>query len=284
MPETAFGGRIYRIPQSVIAQMEQHPILRSFMLTRMGYFVDAHNHATARDVIHEYIIMYCASGQGRLYMAGKSWLVNPGEVAVVFKDMPHRYESDAETPWSIFWAHLNGEQVKHYLDLAPITVEYPVKKLREPNKLIHMFTEISAILQMGYSLHHLVRSSDHLRQILSYIAFREVSSESVSSFDMEAAISYMVQNLAGTVSLQMLADHLNLSPSYFSRVFHKATGYAPIDYYIRLKMQKACELLELSNMTVREISEYLGYSTPYYFSRMFKKIIGMSPLHHRQSN
>ena len=283
MLETAFGGRIYRIPQPVIAQMERHPILHSLMLTRMGYFIDAASHVAERDTIDEYIIMYCVEGQGRLELAGTSWSVNAGEVAVVFKHMAHRYASDAETPWSIFWAHLNGEQVEHYLKLALISVDQPVKKLREPNKLAHMFTEISAILQMGYSLHHLVRSSDHLRQILSYIAFREFSSESVSAFDIEAIINYMVQNLTESVSLQTLADQLSLSPSYFSRVFHKTTGYAPIDYFIRLKMQKACELLELTNMTIGEISEYLGYSTPYYFSRLFKKIVGKSPLHHRQS-
>ncbi|MCB0166075.1 MAG: helix-turn-helix transcriptional regulator, partial [Anaerolineae bacterium] len=66
-----------------------------------------------------------------------------------------------------------------------------------------------------------------------------------------------------------------------ARVFKKKTGYAPIDYFIRLKIQKACELLETTDQQVSEIGHSLGYPDIYYFSRLFKKVVGLSPRQYR---
>ncbi|MET0377936.1 MAG: helix-turn-helix transcriptional regulator, partial [Spongiibacteraceae bacterium] len=55
----------------------------------------------------------------------------------------------------------------------------------------------------------------------------------------------------------------------------------PIHYFIHLKMQRACELLETTEFDVREIAELLGYADPFYFSKLFKRTIGQSPQHFR---
>ena len=61
----------------------------------------------------------------------------------------------------------------------------------------------------------------------------------------------------------------------------KKTGYAPIDYFIRLKIQKACELLETTDQQVGEMGYSLGYPDIDYFSRLFKKVVGLSPRQYR---
>ena len=74
-----------------------------------------------------------------------------------------------------------------------------------------------------------------------------------------------------------MADHAQLSKSHFARLFKEQTNYSPVEYFIRLKLQRACMQLALTRKTIREISYNLGYTDPYYFSRIFKKIIGKSP-------
>ena len=54
-------------------------------------------------------------------------------------------------------------------------------------------------------------------------------------------------------------------------------------YFIHLKIRKACELLDQTELTVQEIAVAIGYDDPYYFSRIFKKIQGVSPSAYRQS-
>jgi AraC-like DNA-binding protein len=51
----------------------------------------------------------------------------------------------------------------------------------------------------------------------------------------------------------------------------------PIDYFIHLKIQKACQLLYKDNIKVKEVAEAIGYEDPYYFSRLFKKYMNVSP-------
>jgi len=73
------------------------------------------------------------------------------------------------------------------------------------------------------------------------------------------------------------------SSSHFSIVFRKATGMPPIDYFINLKMQKACQLLDMDESRIKEVAHNLGYEDQYYFSRLFKKYMGISPEQYRTS-
>ncbi len=94
----------------------------------------------------------------------------------------------------------------------------------------------------------------------------------------------MLDHLADKITVQQLAAQACLSEAHFAKQFQKKTGYAPIDYFIRLKMQKACELLSTSDLRIREIATALGYIDPYYFSRLFKKVMGVSPRAYRKTN
>jgi AraC-like DNA-binding protein len=77
---------------------------------------------------------------------------------------------------------------------------------------------------------------------------------------------------------------LQLSASYFSTIFKKATGMPPMDYFIQLKMQKACQLLYLENMKVKDVAEAIGYEDPFYFSRQFKKHMKISPVLYKEAS
>lgn len=68
----------------------------------------------------------------------------------------------------------------------------------------------------------------------------------------------------------------------FIHLFKQVTGYSPIDYYMRLKIQRACQYLDLTDYSVKEISKNVGIEDPYYFSRMFSKIMGQSPSDYRK--
>jgi AraC-like DNA-binding protein len=64
-------------------------------------------------------------------------------------------------------------------------------------------------------------------------------------------------------------------------LFRKETGASPIDYFLRLKIQKACQYIELSDMKLYEISTALGFESPTYFSRLFTKYMGIPPTAYR---
>jgi len=126
-------------------------------------------------------------------------------------------------------------------------------------------------------LNHLLASFKYVNQ------FRKVNFAEEKDITKKA-ILYMKQNIDGQLTLKEIAAHFRLSVSHFSRLFKQRTRYAPMDYFIQLKMQYACQLIDHSNMQISEVSRELGYEDAFYFSRMFKKTVGMSPMAYKKKN
>ena len=95
---------------------------------------------------------------------------------------------------------------------------------------------------------------------------------------------YFRENLSRTITLQLLADEMNVSKVYLCRIFKKYKNVTPIDYFNRLKIERACELLnQFSSLPLQKISDMLGFNDVYYFSKVFKKIMGVSPSGYRKA-
>lgn len=85
------------------------------------------------------------------------------------------------------------------------------------------------------------------------------------------------------ISVEMLCDHLHVSPAYFSTLFKKETGMSFVTYLTNVRMDEAVKLLSTTEDKTYEISLKVGYTEPNYFSYVFKKQFGMSPTKYRSS-
>lgn len=93
-----------------------------------------------------------------------------------------------------------------------------------------------------------------------------------------AAIDYIEKNYMNPeLSLQSVCDFMALSPSRFSAMLKEATGSTFMEILIKIRMDKAKELLANTDMKNYEIAEKVGFTDPHYFSISFKKIVGMTP-------
>lgn len=84
------------------------------------------------------------------------------------------------------------------------------------------------------------------------------------------------------LDLNKISEELNMSTSYFSRIFKKERGQTFIEYLTEYRIEKAKELLKASDMKVYEISEQVGYEDAHYFSYNFRKNVGKTPLQFRK--
>lgn len=98
---------------------------------------------------------------------------------------------------------------------------------------------------------------------------------------VQRSIGFMVQHQAEPLDVAKLATVANICPSHYFAVFKKATGFPPMAFFIRLRMQRACQLLESSQLSVREVADLLGYEDPFYFSRVFRSVNGLAPSDYR---
>jgi AraC-like DNA-binding protein len=86
------------------------------------------------------------------------------------------------------------------------------------------------------------------------------------------------------VDFDQLARNLGLSLSGFRKQFRKITGLPPGQYLQQIKINKACELLRQTVLSVGEISVRLGFESIYYFSRIFKHKTGLAPSDYRKQS
>jgi transcriptional regulator GlxA family with amidase domain len=95
------------------------------------------------------------------------------------------------------------------------------------------------------------------------------------------SLDFMMQHLHKPIQVPILSAIAGMSVSHFSFLFKRATGCAPIEYFIRARMRRACELLEETTLNVKEVAASMGYDDPFYFSRLFKSVNGLAPREYR---
>ncbi|MCC8068067.1 MAG: helix-turn-helix domain-containing protein [Clostridiales bacterium] len=100
---------------------------------------------------------------------------------------------------------------------------------------------------------------------------------------MPAILSYIRQNYH-TLSLSALAAHFHYDSAYLSRLIREATGKNYREMITELKISEAKELLALTDRSMEEIAETVGYSGPDHFGYTFRKATGMSPRQYRTQN
>ncbi len=276
-------GIRFLTPQFLCEQLAANPLTAGLYPVAMGYYPQAADHLMIREQHQNNLLIYCTAGRGTVVLDGKPQRVRPGDLILLPKGQPHSYSAHSSYPWSIYWIHFDGELSDafcRHLDLAS-----PVQAIGLQSRLISDFGELFNLRHSGYNLATFTHGCHQLQQLMSYLALlvRQQRSKSGKPIDLDAAQAYMKQHLHGHVDLQSLATHSKLSKYHFSKRFKALTGHSPIQYFINLKMQHACHLLDASSQPVKQVAGALGYDDAYYFSRLFKRVIGLSPDQYRKS-
>lgn len=97
-------------------------------------------------------------------------------------------------------------------------------------------------------------------------------------------IEFMNENYGQDISLQEISEYVSMSESYFSSLFKKETGKSVIEYLNTIRIEKAKDLLENTNLKNYEIGERVGIVNPSYFSTLFKKEAGCTIQEYRYKN
>jgi AraC family transcriptional regulator, arabinose operon regulatory protein len=143
------------------------------------------------------------------------------------------------------------------------------------------------VMEHGYAASRLLFASQiltHLIGLMVWASHRSSGGNLNAAQKVAQSIAYMKQHLDQPASFASFAAMANLSESHYRSLFKNETGFAPMDYFIRLRIHKACQLLDTTNLTVKEIAQLTGYEDALYFSRAFKTVVELSPAKYRLQN
>jgi len=279
------GQRIAVLPRRVVAEAQASALLRGLLPTDIGYFPKAAGHFMNRIAgIDQAILIYCVKGQGWCEMEGIRHGVGGGDVSVIPPGSAHAYGADEQQPWTILWVHVKGENVSLLLAELGTTPAKPVLHLGENPELLARFEELLDVLEHGYAASRLLYASQilaHLIGLMIWDRHRNTRGPLDTAQEVAEGINYMKQHLGQHATSASFAALANLSESHYRSLFKRQIGYAPMDYFIRLRMHKACQLLDTTRLNVKEIATLVGYDDPLYFSRVFKAVVELNPTQYR---
>jgi AraC-like DNA-binding protein len=282
------GERLVVVPQAVAQKCESLPVVRDLFVTDIGHFPTARHHFVERaSGAPETIFIYCIEGRGWCELDGQTHDVTEGTALFIPEEMPHVYGAQEEAPWSICWAHVKGQKVAAHLEALGVTPAAPTLHVPDTGLVVEAFEEVYAHVHHGYSDDRLLGISTALGRLFGCLKANERAANDRGREREERilrSIQYMRNHLDEPCSLEELAEVARFSPSHYSHLFKQQTNTSPIRFFIRLKMQRACELLHTTNQTVAAIGRQVGYTDSFHFSRMFKKVIGKSPTAYRETS
>ncbi len=278
-----FPGQImHAIPVPLLKEAAMNTLVHDLYASMTGWFPPARHHYISRSKgLDAHILIYCVGGVGWFEIEGKHGMLNPNEALLIPRKTPHSYGADTKNPWSIHWAHFAGEASTYYVNTLPpyefsINVSPNIKK-----PVVALFEDCYRCFESGYTQKNILLCSQALRHLLALLFFGNQSfspgipRRSHKSFD--ETIEYMRQHIDGSLTLDDMSKHAGLSSTRFTTSFKKNTGFSPVEYYIRLRIQTACRLFDTTALNVAEVAIQIGYDDPCYFSRIFKKVMNIPP-------
>lgn len=279
------GQKAIIIPRQILhSTCVKNEIINTLYITDIGYYPKAKFHF--RERIHgaeQHILIYCQEGCGKVKIRDTEYKIEGGDFFTIPMKTAHSYKADEVDPWTIYWIHFKGNISNQIV--STIEKQIGLKGFIQSNeKSIELFNEMYRQLERGYAHDSLMYANMCLWYFLTTFLYGEKhnTSRNLSNIDgIDIAIDYLTKNINTILSLEDIASKVNLSPSHFSYLFKKKTGFSPIEYFNHLKIQKACQYLLFTKLRIKEISQELGIEDQYYFSRMFTKIMGTSPNEYR---
>jgi AraC-like DNA-binding protein len=275
------GERACILPGPIRHGLSANNLCRNLYLTDIGYYPHARYHSRERQHgCRQYILIYCTHGSGWYALNRKTYPVKPNHFFILPENTGHKYGSDSEDPWTIYWMHFTGDLAAHYFHYlmgAECLGPRMVIPSEERNQL---FDEIVRYASMIHNADAVIYANNCLYNYLASFKntiFTRSDSDRSQTGAIDNCIALMKENLGRNLSLQDISRLMQLSISHLSALFREKMHDSPYNYYIFLKVQRACYLLWNTEMNVKDIALELGYEDPYHFSRVFKNMMGESP-------
>lgn len=285
------GQRLIVFPFYIIEEALNNPLVRDLVVHSMGYFPKAEGHYIDRATgCGEYILIYCTKGEGWFILNGQKHNVPENHFFILPAECPHQYGSSEHSPWYIYWAHFKGTKAELIYEQLKGVNAITLENHSRIGDRTAIFDELLNLLESGTDtsiVNYVNLTFNHLISTFLYInTYREAKythNKAENTFFISLATHFMIENIENKLTLKDLSKQFGYSESYIYRLFLKETQYSPINYFIHMKIQRACQLLQNKNMKINQVALKLGFDDPYYFSRIFKKIIGISPKDYKQN-
>jgi AraC family L-rhamnose operon transcriptional activator RhaR len=271
-----------------------------YFVNRVSESFDLHVHE------HEFTeISYVGEGSGFHYISEKAIPVSKGDLFIVPLGTSHVFRPrSADTSYPlvvynfIFIASRVAEELRGFpgleelsetlqlLNLAPGHARW--RRIQDSSGVFHtLFTDAYQefrLRQAGFvpRIHSLfVMLMTEIQRQLMHTGESDQEQLAVSERGMRQTLAFIHSNYASSITVGQAASALKMSERHLHRLFVKATGFTFNQYVQNTRIERSCELLRTTRLTIPEVAEAVGYQDKGYFLKLFKRKMGQTPRDYR---
>jgi AraC-like DNA-binding protein len=251
-------------------------------------------------VIFDYELVLVVKGTGFWEIAGEKRPFAPHDLLYVPPFVPHRFWADEKTPVEHVAVHFDFAENLPPADAGidarkPFRVRFThglriprQRRLFQGHRIERALTAILSEHATGGVLGAANVSVQLAGVLLALLAEPEKNRPSgqltqLNQTRVQAVVAHMQANLARPITQTALERVARLSSSRLQALFREVTGYPPLDYLRRLRVEEARRLLAEPTLSVKEIAARTGFRDTSHFSKVFRRVDGLSPAHFRDA-
>ncbi len=213
-----------------------------------------------------WLLHYVVQGFGTFVRDGITWAVKPGDIFVIPPYEETYYEADKKNPWRYIWIGFTADEDVSLLKEAIVHCPGAGGIFEEMLRCGKLENGRSAFL------------CGKLWELFSIL----MEGGEPSADYITKALNYMNSEYVHGITVQQVAERLNMNRSYFSELFKEQMGVSPQKYLINLRLERAAELLTVYGESPTTAGISVGYPDLYHFSKIFKQHFGLSPRKYQQ--
>lgn len=233
----------------------------------------------------------CYYGTGDLVIEEDTYRFDGGMMSFIPSNFLHVTRSDKNV--YAFWEFMflspeeilkelyphNIQKVKEMLDLVNKKAAF-IKESENPelSRLVRMIFEEMGKKRPFYQ--EIVKSLATSLVLTLARANKDEKSKNLkigNGMQLDHAVEFVEANYARNFKISELAAACHMSETHFRRVFQERMNMTPVEYINFVRIKKACELIDKTDISMEEVAEKVGFVTPSTFNRNFRRIIGTSP-------
>lgn len=227
-------------------------------------------------IVCEYII----SGSGTLVIDGQTYYPETGDVYVLPQFMRHEYHADPDNPWVKIFFNVQGTGVSALLKAFGVKDQVLFSNCEDLYPLFDAFFSktkeqipVEEIMEECCTLY--VRLLMRLRN--------KIQKTNQDSQEIQLLKEFIENNFDRELTIKEMASSIYRSRDYTNKLVKRYYNMSLYSYYINLRIEKAKALLQHTSISIREISERLGYQNSQYFSKQFRHVTGVTPSYYRRT-
>lgn len=225
-----------------------------------------------------FCIEFVSEGAGTVILQGKRHRLGPGMAFAYGPGIAHTIRNDPRDPMRKYYVDFSGKEGAKLLDQTPLGTWKPVR-MSAPHDLVELFDAMAAEAKGDDGT-----SREICHTLLRLLLLKMRSHALPGSRAMPRSHStyqrirrHVEAHFLRLSTVQELADECHVTPMYAARLFQRFAKTGPYQFLLRLKMNRAAELLHAEGLLVKEVAAALGFADAFHFSRTFKRVHGLSP-------